>query len=87
MASPILRAIYASTAHADLLDGNWGDHPLPLDEIVAYASLASMKRVGISLLTATINGAGVITALEGPAAALCRSSGVVIIRPLHRMNR
>ena len=54
LASPILRAIYASTAHADLLDGNWGDHPLPLDEIVAYALAGEYETVGISLLTATI---------------------------------
>ncbi|MBK7201782.1 radical SAM protein [Candidatus Amarolinea dominans] len=41
-------------ARADLLDGNWGDHPLPLDEIVAYALAGEYETVGISLLTATI---------------------------------
>lgn len=39
---------------ADLLDSNWGDHPRPMDEIIAYALDGEYETVGLSLLTATI---------------------------------
>ncbi len=39
---------------ADLLDGNWGDHPLPMEEIIGYALAGEYRTVGLSLLTATI---------------------------------
>ncbi len=39
---------------ADLLDANWGDHPLPMDEILAYVVDGGYQTVGLSLLTATI---------------------------------
>jgi radical SAM superfamily enzyme YgiQ (UPF0313 family) len=40
--------------HADLLDANWGDHPLSMDEILAYVIDGDYQTVGLSLLTATI---------------------------------
>ena len=39
---------------ADLLDANWGDHPLPMNEVLSYAIDGGYQTVGLSLLTATI---------------------------------
>lgn len=39
---------------ADLLDANWGDHPLPMGEILAHVIDGGYQTVGLSLLTATI---------------------------------
>ena len=60
--------------HADLLDANWGDRPLPMAEILAYAVDGGYQTVGLSLLTATIP-----TALELSRQIKAARPGVQII--------